>query len=250
MYAYKNDICCSESWFPWHTRKKVGGKALNLYRLRRAGFRVPRWIVVSTIVFDEVSAEHRQEIMRQIENVDFGDIHSVGQAAEHIKVLYMGAAFPQRVEKQLQELFQSYFEKAATLAVRSSIADEDSLTDSFAGQMDSFLNVPPEQVVDTIKKVWASAYSARSLCYRHHKGLDFRSIKAAVIIQEIVQATRAGVMFTRDPQTSQQVCVISSAWGLGEGVVNGSADTDTYRVDWTAADFTISPADRNITSIA
>jgi len=237
MYPFRNGICCSESWSPFLTRRKVGGKGLNLYRLQRAGFCVPRWLVVSTSVFEEVSTEFRNEIKRLLDSIDFTDNRSVEKVATQFRVLFTGASFPHRVEQQLQELFHSYFEHAPALAVRSSVADEDSHTDSFAGQMDSFLNVAPEQVIDTIKKVWASAYSARSLCYRHHKGLDFSSIKTAVILQEMVQATRAGVMFTRDPQMHQQVCVISAAWGLGEGVVNGSADTDTYRMDWSAANF-------------
>jgi len=250
MYPFRNDIYCSESWSPFLNRRKIGGKALNLYRLQRAGFCVPRWLVVSSSVFEEVSAEFRNDIKRLLESIDFAKNQSVEKVAAQIRVLYTGSSFPHRVEEQLQELFHAYFENAPTLAVRSSVADEDSLTDSFAGQMDSYLNVPPEQVISTIEKVWASAYSARSLCYRYHKGLDFSSIQTAVIVQEMVQAKRAGVMFTRDPQTSQQVCVISSAWGLGEGVVNGSADTDTYRIGWTATDFHYIPREQEHRTVA
>lgn len=231
MFPLKNGVWCSERWSPFATRNKVGGKAQNLYRLKRAGHNVPRWLVVSTDVFEEANATINQEIQCLLDSIDFNNSESVTEASARIGKLYREVTFPEETKERLQTLLKSYFADGTALAVRSSVVDEDSVTDSFAGQMDSFLNTPPEQVLETIKEVWASAYSARSLCYRHHKGLNFRSIKTAVIIQEMVQSARAGVMFTSDPQTKNQTCVISAAWGLGEGVVNGNADTDTYRIN-------------------
>src|SRR5574341_1535407 len=162
MYPFKIDIYESESWSPFLSRRKVGGKGLNLYRLKRAGFRVPRWLVVSSSVFDEVSLRFQQEIRNLLDGADFCDNRNIEHVASRIKVLFTEAVFPARVEKRLQESFGADFNNSHTLAMRSSVADEDSATDSFAGQMESFLNVPLERAIDCIKKVWASAYSARS----------------------------------------------------------------------------------------
>lgn len=96
--------------------------------------------------------------------------------------------------------------------------------------MDSFLNVPAQGVLGAMKGVWASAFSARALSYRHRRQIPTTSISTAVIVQQMVQSEAAGILFTRDPQSRAEECVIVAGWGLGEGAVADKVETDTYRI--------------------
>ena len=115
------------------------------------------------------------------------------------------------------------------VAVRSSVSGEDSADNSFAGLMDSLLNVAPAGVPAAVREVWASAYSARALFYRHLRWLDLLAVTPGVVVQRMLASTVAGVMFTKDPETAGDGCVISSAIGLCEGVTGDVVETDTYR---------------------
>ncbi|WP_406230835.1 PEP/pyruvate-binding domain-containing protein [Nocardia sp. NBC_01009] len=118
------------------------------------------------------------------------------------------------------------------LAVRSSVSGEDSATDSFAGQLDTLLNVAPAGVAPAVLDVLASAYSERSLFYRAHRGLDNATIDCAVLIQVLVDSAVSGVVFSCNPQTGDPAeAVVSAALGLGEGVVAGTVECDTFFVD-------------------
>ncbi|MGC3833747.1 PEP/pyruvate-binding domain-containing protein [Moritella viscosa] len=119
-----------------------------------------------------------------------------------------------------------------SFAVRSSVVGEDAEGASFAGQMDSYLYQSGENAIFTsIIKVMQSAFNHRALAYRIQKGLDLSDIRAAVIIQEMVDADVAGVMFTAHPITgSRQHALISSTWGCGEGIVSGICNTDETTV--------------------
>ena len=102
--------------------------------------------------------------------------------------------------------------------------------------METRLNVPVGDLLPAIVDVWVSAYSARALAYRQRKGLPLRRVRTAVIVQEMVPAVSAGVLFTRDPgrtgpADAERGRVVVAGWGLGEGVVQGSVDTDSYRCD-------------------
>ena len=107
---------------------------------------------------------------------------------------------------------------------------EDSAQHSFAGLMDSFLNVPAAGISEAVRKVWGSCFSSRALSYRHRKGLNLTQISAGVIIQEMIYAAASGILFTHDPESRAAVCVISAGFGLGEGVVSNTVETDTYRI--------------------
>ncbi|HEU0091998.1 MAG TPA: PEP/pyruvate-binding domain-containing protein, partial [Vicinamibacteria bacterium] len=117
-------------------------------------------------------------------------------------------------------------------AVRSSAVGEDSRAHSFAGVLESVLNVPRTEVAAAIERVWASAFSARALSYRRRKGLSLEDTATAVIVQEMVQPRSAGVLFTRDPADGTRRIVISAGLGLGQGVVSDAVETDTFRIGW------------------
>ncbi len=216
----------------YHRRYGVGGKAHNLYHLRRAGYRVPYWVVVGTRVFDEATRSRRAAIARLVAHIDFGNPDEVVRIAGEIADLIAFCRIPMRTASCLSRLLGESLPGNTVFAVRSSAYDEDDGDASFAGQMDTLLNVAPEQLIDAIRNVWISAYSARALMYRHRCGKADARVRAAVIVQEMIQAKAAGVMFTRDPLTMRREVVISAAAGPGEGVVQGTADVHNYHLGW------------------
>jgi pyruvate,water dikinase len=122
---------------------------------------------------------------------------------------------------------------AGPLAVRSSMAGEDSAGRSFAGQLDSFLNVRgDEALLTSVKACWASAYGERALAYRQHHGLAIENVSLEVVVQEMVPAETSGVVFTADPiARDPRWMVISGVKGLGEALVQGEVAGETWRVN-------------------
>ena len=220
---------------PWTARLEaiseplVGGKAWNLFRLQRLGLPVPRWWVVPTPVFDAVLAPRRENLEGMLAGIDFTDQTTLDQAAARIRDIILAAAAPAETQG-LTEAILGISGGTSRFSVRSSVVGEDSAQHSFAGLMDSFLNVPVAGIAEAISKVWASSFSARALSYRHRKGLSLTRITAGVIIQEMVDAATAGILFTADPESREAACVISAGFGLGEGVVSNTVETDTYRI--------------------
>lgn len=213
---------------------ELGGKAWNLFRLLGFGFSVPPWCVLTTRAFSAAISGTRNAIAEIINSADFTDRASLELASLQIRNIILDSGL-NRTQELTAALKQTLGEDAL-FAVRSSVVGEDSETNSFAGQMDSFLNVPLHQVPSAIKKVWASAFSFRALAYRKRKGLSPVEVSTAVIIQKMVQATAAGVLFTRDHGASTKECVITAALGLGEGVVADLVESDTYRIAWDSDD--------------
>jgi pyruvate,water dikinase len=211
--------------------KEVGGKGYNLFRLHEYGFNVPPWFIVTLNTFEASLVEHSKEINRILSYTDFTNYNdlqkSSSQIAEMIVSLKIDNMIVTEINNQCSDIIG--FQKNAS--VRSSILDEDSAENSFAGLMDSYLNVPPEKIADKIKRVWASAYSLRALVYRKKKRLPFKNISAAVIIQSMINSESSGVAFTSDPENISGSIVISAGYGLGEGIVLDSVETDTYRID-------------------
>lgn len=194
---------------------QVGGKAFNLYRLKAAGLTVPEWIVVP--------AEELQKVI--------GAETDPGLIRQWIEDFEIPPSFIRRI--------RLHFGTATFFAVRSSALDEDGTTLSFAGQFETYLYVKPEQLAENIKKVWLSACSERVLAYRKNNGLNGH-FSIAVIIQRMVNADAAGVAFGADPLSGRRdMKVISAVYGLGEGLVSGELNADTFRVKGAAIEATI-----------
>ena len=118
------------------------------------------------------------------------------------------------------------------VAIRSSATAEDLPDASFAGQQDTFLHVSgSEDVIDYIRKCWASLFEARAIFYREENGFDHSKVYIAVVVQKMAIADKAGVMFTVNPSTGEEIALIEGSWGLGEAVVSGDVTPDNYVVD-------------------
>ena len=138
---------------------------------------------------------------------------------------------PQALKTELARAVRQLCPDDALLAVRSSAVGEDGVSHSFAGLLDSVLNVAASDIEEAVATVWRSAFSERVLEYRRSRGMDSSDGAApAVLIQRMVQAEVAGVAFSADPLTGERVVVIAAVPGLGESLVSGERDGDTYRV--------------------
>lgn len=215
-----------------------GGKALNLARLTQMEIPVPTWFCLSSQgleLFLSINNHIEQQI---IDAVKIND----PQVEEQVENLFLSGTMPQEIITAIRGHLEASKLNGKFLAVRSSGLDEDSADHSFAGQFSSFLFQKGEgQIFESIKKCWASAYSARALSYRREHGLAVTDLKVGVVIQLMVNPSVSGVGFSRNPMRplDRETLVISSAWGLCEGVVNGDIDTDEFIVNRTDYTFEI-----------
>ncbi len=132
------------------------------------------------------------------------------------------------------------------VAVRSSAVGEDSSTASFAGQHATVLGVrTPEGLLDAVRRVWASGRSEGALAYRRRIG-DESEPRVAVVIQQLIDAECAGVLFTRNPMTGADERVIEASWGLGEAVVSGLVTPDRYRLGRDGRILERTPGDKDL----
>lgn len=159
-------------------------------------------------------------------------------AAQRIRELFAGGVMPEEIARELREAYGGLSRRAAApadggaadapVAVRSSATAEDLASASFAGQQDTYLNVRGAgDLAAAVIDCWASLWNARAMAYRSREGLDPATVRLAVVVQRMVGADAAGVMFTANPSNGRRdQVVISAAWGLGESVVSGAVTTD------------------------
>ncbi len=203
-----------------------GGKALNLHALVAGGRRVPAWAVIGTDAFAHFAAG--AGLMAEIERAMAGD------DPEQRRLLreWIAAA---AVDRTVFEVIAEAYERAGgeAVAVRSSGTEEDSSSNSFAGQFDSFLDLRGiDSVVDHVKLCWASTFSERAATYRRQRELGSASTAMAVIVQQLIAAEKSGVTFTVNPTNgSRRELVLSATTGLGQALVDGSGDADTIVLD-------------------
>jgi pyruvate, water dikinase len=219
---------------------KAGGKGANLGELIKIGIPVPKGFVVLTNSFDTLIEENRldKKIGQLSEELDVDNTSSLLKASWKIKEIILLHAIPAKVKIKVSEAYReltkfesplnSDLKEPALVAVRSSATAEDLPTASFAGQQASFLNVKGEQnLFESIRKCWASLYEPRAIFYRAKNRIPRASI--AVIVQQMVNSEKSGIMFTMDPSTSENVVLIEAIWGLGEGIVGGEVSPDMYK---------------------
>ena len=209
----------------------MGGKAANLYRLSGRDLPVPQWVCLSSQICSDVLAEVQHVIDVHLSGVDYDKPDSVQQASDAVRTLIEQAIISDTVRHDVERALDKI--DASHYAVRSSGLVEDSSTGSYAGQFDTYLYVRRTDVVDHIKRCWASAFTPRNLAYTHRLGVEKPTGSVAVIIQAMVDSEKSGVMFMANPAGSIDEIVIVSGYGLGEGVVSDQVETDTCIYDRT-----------------
>jgi pyruvate,water dikinase len=203
--------------------RQGGGKARNLALMSQRQLPVPPWFAVGKSAFEEFIAFNQLEELLSRMRAD--------EAFEkEVLTAFAAAELPPTLADELAQAVDFHF-KDQFVAVRSSGLDEDAGEHSFAGQFSSFLfQRGIAQVTSALKSCWASAYSARVLSYRKRNNLPLAPIEMGVVIQKMVQATSAGVLFSRHPLKvlSRDLVLISGVWGAGEGLVSGELSADSY----------------------
>ncbi|MHA7633760.1 phosphoenolpyruvate synthase [Corallococcus sp. M7] len=221
-------------WFDTLSREDVaqaGGKGANLGELTRAGLPVPPGFVITAAAFHQAMEPVRARLHALWERVDPDDPRSLDEATESLRGLVLEAPLPDWLDTAILAAYHRLRECSA-VAVRSSATAEDTATTSFAGMHESFTNVVGDDaLLDRVRACWASAFGPRVVAYRKAQGLT-EVPEIAVVVQAMVDSTRSGVMFTVDPSTGNRWhLVIEGAFGLGEVVVGGQVEPDTYVVD-------------------
>lgn len=212
----------------------VGGKAANLAALTRiAGIHVPDGFCISTEAFNNLiqASPALGELLDQASLLTLNDRHQISELSSSLRQLIAAITIPTELQTAISHML-SRFDPTTAFAIRSSATAEDSPTASFAGQHDSYLNIIGEAaILKHIKLCWASLFTERAMIYRIQQGLDQRNPSLAVIIQTMVLAQVAGTMFTADPITANRTIVsIEASFGLGEALVGGRVNADSYRM--------------------
>ncbi|MGP4097017.1 PEP/pyruvate-binding domain-containing protein [Nonomuraea sp. KM90] len=197
----------------------AGGKGASLARLTRAGLPVPGGFHVTTEAYRAFVAGFREEILR-----------AAAADPGAIPALFAAHDMPGEIAAEILRAYEGLGDDVP-VAVRSSATAEDLPGMSFAGQQDTYLNIRGDALLDAVRRCWASLWNARAIAYRDQNGVPHEDVALAVVVQELVDADAAGVMFTADPVTgARDATVINASWGLGEAVVGGQVTPDAIVV--------------------
>jgi phosphohistidine swiveling domain-containing protein len=210
----------------------AGGKGANLATLAGAGVPVPDGFIVATPAYRDFVREHRLDLVIEREMAQLGDRPAdVDAASDRLRQAFEAAEIPAELRDAITAAHASLGE--GPVAVRSSATAEDLPEASFAGQQETMLNVVgAADLCDAVRRCWSSLWTARAIAYRRHHDIGHDRIAVAVVVQRMVPADVAGVLFTADPVTGRRDhTVIEASAGLGEAVVSGRVTPDRWIVD-------------------
>ena len=219
---------------PEATLELVGGKGASLARMAAAGLPVPPGFHVSTCAYRRfVTANHLEEtVLSAAAQASADDPTNLERAAEKIQSLFDKSVMPEDIAALIEQSYSELGGDDPPVAVRSSATAEDLPGMSFAGQMETYLNERGgAEVLAAVKRCWGSLWTARALSYRAQHGIPPESVSIAVVVQQLVPAEVAGILFTANPLTgARDQIMINAAWGLGEAIVGGQVTPDTIIV--------------------
>jgi pyruvate,water dikinase len=229
----------------------AGGKGANLAEIYNLKIPVPPGFVVTAQAYAYFikKAGIDRKIKELLDKINYEDTAELDTITNEIRSLILNSDFPGEMEEEVLEAYDAFgteetdfkfgdvakllknTSEPAFVAVRSSATTEDLAEASFAGQQDSFMNVKGNsELINNIKKCFASLFTSRATYYRHKKGFEHKDAKLAVIIQKMVDSDKSGVIFSKDPSHKKDYIIIEAGWGLGEGVVSGKITPDRYIV--------------------
>ncbi|WP_088011877.1 phosphoenolpyruvate synthase [Gottfriedia acidiceleris] len=212
----------------------VGGKGLNLGELSKIpDIKVPEGFCVTTMGFQKAIEQNEfyQALLDQLTMLNVKDRAQIGEISRKIRDIILEVAIPSEVVNAVS-IYLSKFGEEHAYAVRSSATAEDLPHASFAGQQDTYLNIiGKENILQHIRKCWASLFTDRAVIYRMQNDFDHSQVYLSVIIQRMVFPRASGILFTADPITSnRKVLSIDASFGLGEALVSGLVSADCYKV--------------------
>ena len=214
--------------------KIAGGKGASLGEMTQSKIPVPPGFVILSNAFDKFLEANNLEtdIDAILHNVDHTKIHTVENASEKIRALILSAEIPEKIANEILRFFKEL--KADFVAIRSSATAEDSSFAAWAGQLESYLNTTKKDLLENVKKCWASLFLPRAIIYRFEKNLHKHPISVAVVVQKMIQSEVAGISFSVHPITQdKKQMLIEAGIGLGESVVSGQITPDSYVIEKT-----------------
>jgi pyruvate,water dikinase len=218
----------------------VGGKGASLTRMINAGLPIPDGFHITTEAYRQFIIKNDLEpiIQEAISQVDVEKPSTLESASRRIIASITQAQIPPEISADIVEAYGDFPGKDPAVAVRSSATAEDLPEASFAGQQESYLNVcGAGQLLEATKKCWASLWTARAISYRLQQGISSEGVALAVVVQLLVPAEVAGILFTANSITGQRnQALINAAWGLGEAIVGGKVTPDTITVNKETGD--------------
>ena len=198
----------------------AGGKGANLGELTNAGIPVPPGFVITAQTYQKFITETGivDEINAMLETLDINNTSELQKVAEDIKSLMINTPIPDDIQNVIIESYNKLCMDVGNddvmVAIRSSATAEDLPDASFAGQQDTYLNISGiEDVLTNVRMCWASLFEARAIFYRAENDFDHSKVLIAVVVQQMVNSEKAGVMFTVDPSTGEEEMLIEGAWG-------------------------------------
>ncbi|HEV7216732.1 MAG TPA: PEP/pyruvate-binding domain-containing protein, partial [Chloroflexota bacterium] len=211
----------------------AGGKAANLGELLRAGLPVPPGFCLTTAAYARMAGgADLRPLLDDLAEIGSGEPERLAAIAGAIRQRLLAAPMPDDVALSIREAVTA-LGLSLPLAVRSSATAEDLPFASFAGQQDTFLNIVGDAaLLEAVRRCWASLWTERAVVYRARNGVDQRTVRLAVIVQRLVDAAVAGVLFTANPVTGRRdQVVIDASPGLGEAVVSGAVNPDHFVIN-------------------
>ncbi len=233
---------------------KVGGKALNLGIMYKLKFPVPPGFVVTTYAYKQFLEENKltRPISLILSNINSNNPQEVTEASKQIHDLIINSEIPFEIRKDIEESYEilnvspeivknggnaldivKMGRDTPYVAVRSSATAEDLPTASFAGQQETFVNVKgAKNVVEAVKKCWASLFTPRAIFYRKKQNYKHEQVFISVVIQQMINSEKSGVIFTANPATNNKnEIIIEAGFGLGDAIVGGEIKPDHYTID-------------------
>ncbi len=244
-------------WFSELSAKSIeiaGGKGANLAEMYNNKFPIPPGFIVTTTSYKYFIEKNglQRHIDEILNETDVNDVAELERNSAKIRSLIENANMPPEIRCAVLEAYDtldinkknySGASKSALdilktsqdkvfVAVRSSATTEDLGSASFAGQQETFLNVKgDDNLINSVKKCFASLFTARAIYYRKKRGFEHKSSYLSVVVQKMVDADKSGVIFSKNPVKSDRTILIEAVYGLGEGIVSGKISPDSYSID-------------------
>lgn len=218
----------------------AGGKGASLGEMTISGIPVPPGFVLLSNAFEHFLEKTglNIEVKAILDKLNPNEIESVERSSSIIQELIIDAEFPKDMVNEIKKEFKKL--DSEYVAVRSSATAEDSKTTSWAGELESYLNTTKVNLLENIKKCWASLFTPRAIFYRFDNKLHKTKVSVAVIVQKMIQSEISGICFTVHPVTKDKnKMIIEAGYGLGEAIVGGKITPDSYiiyREDWTISE--------------
>ncbi len=236
-------------WFSEINQNSVsvaGGKGANLGEMYNLKIPVPPGFVITAQAYDYFieKAGLKNEMKKLLDEINYNNTKQLDDVTRKVRELIVNSNFPDEMRREVVHAYEKLgtddmrideirkrIPESVFVAVRSSATAEDLADASFAGQQETYLNVKGnDELIESVKKCFASLYTSRATYYRQKKGFKHEETKLAVAVQRMVDSDKSGVIFSKDPSYNNENTIIEAVFGLGEGIVSGMITPDKYIV--------------------